>query len=457
MMDDIIRYLDDNARRYVDELKEFCRFDSVSADPARADRVRACCDWLAERIRKIGFPSVEIIPTKHHPLIVAEWPGPPDAPSVLVYGHYDVQPEDPIDLWETPPFTLTERDGKLFGRGATDDKGQFYTHLAAIEAWAAVRGAPPCTVKLIVEGEEEVGSENIAAWFAENHTRLAADVVLISDTAMFAPGRPSITYGLRGLAYFQLDIQAADRDLHSGSFGGAVDNPVQALANVLASMKDAANGRILIDGIYDDVRELTGEERDLIAALPHDDAAYAAEIGAPALHGETGFSTLERTWARPTFEANGIWGGYQGPGAKTVLPAKAGAKFSLRLVPDQTPEKTAALVRAHLEKVMPAHVRYTLLEIHGGRPFLIPLDDPYLRAAARAVTRGFGAECGFHREGGSIPITVDFAERLNAPVVLLGWGLHTERTHAPNEHFHLENFFGGMKSVAWFYEELMKV
>jgi acetylornithine deacetylase/succinyl-diaminopimelate desuccinylase-like protein len=373
--------------------------------------------------------------------------------TVLVYGHYDVQPVDPIELWDSPPFQPEVREGRLYARGAADDKGQVHMHLAAVHALLSEQAGLPVNLKFLVEGEEEMGSEHLDEFIDANREMLACDVAVISDTSFFAPGVPSITYGLRGLAYMQIDVAGPSSDLHSGSFGGSIMNPAEAIARIIAQLKDE-RGRITVPGFYDRVRELTEREREEFRRLPLDEAEHADSLGVPELWGEEGYSTLERVWARPTLEVNGIWGGFTGEGAKTVLPAEAHAKISCRLVPDQDPDETFAQVEAHVQKVCPPGVRVRVVAMHGGKPALVPLDHPAMAAASRAVERGFGVRPVFIREGGSIPVVATFDQMLGAPTVLMGVGLPDENAHAPNEWLLLENYYNGIKSVAALYEEL---
>ncbi|MBV8085201.1 MAG: dipeptidase, partial [Chloroflexi bacterium] len=371
----------------------------------------------------------------------------------LVYGHYDVQPVDPLHLWDTPPFEPTERDGELFGRGSVDDKGQVLMHWAAIEALMQTEGHLPVNLKFLVEGEEEIGSPNLDAFIASHLDLLKADVAVISDTAMYGHGIPSLCYGLRGLAYFQIDVQGPNSDLHSGSFGGAVANPANALAWILAQLK-TEDGVIRIPGFYDDVRPLSDTERAELAKLPFDEPAYRAAIDVDALTGEPGYSVLERLWARPTLDVNGIWGGFQGEGSKTIIPAEAHAKVSCRLVPDQDPDRVAELLTKHVRTIAPAGMRVTVQNLHGGRPSITPIDHPATRAAQRALERAFQKDVVFMREGGSIPVVATFDSLLHIPTVLLGVGLPDEHAHAPNERLNLDNFYRGILAAACLWHEL---
>lgn len=404
-------------------------------------------------MRSIGLQRVEVLPTPGHPVVYGEWLGAPGKPIVLIYGHYDVQPPEPLELWTSPPYQATVRDGNLYARGASDDKGQFFVHLKGIEAFLQNGGTLPVNVKMILEGEEEIGSENLPAFLRERKDLLASDLVLISDTSMFARGVPSICYSLRGLAYMQVDLVGPNRDLHSGSFGGSVHNPIQALAEMIAGLHDA-NGKVTIPGFYRDVRPLSKKERAAFKKLPWSDRNYAKDLGVKQLYGEKGYTSLERLWARPTLECNGIWGGFTGEGAKTVLPSKASAKISMRIVADQSSKKIATLFEKHIKKIAPRTVTVTVRNLHGGEPAITPIDSPGVQAAVVALEKGFGKRPLYQREGGSIPIVVQFKEVLGLDSVLLGFGLPDENAHAPDEFLSLDNFFGGIRTSAHFFNEL---
>ncbi len=454
-MNEVLAHIDLHREAFEADLTELLRIPSVSADPAFAGDVRRAGVWLRDHIASLGL-AAELIETGGHPIVYAESPPVPGKPVALVYGHYDVQPPDPLDEWTTPPFEPTVRDGKVFARGATDDKGQMLTHVKSIQSWLAAAGKLPLQVKLLIEGEEEVGSEHLEKFLKQNANRLECDCVVVSDTAQFAPGIPAITYGLRGIAYFELKLTGPKQDLHSGMFGGGVSNPANALAKVLAGLIDA-DGRVTIPGFYDDVVALTPQERSEFAALPFDEPAFRAQLGVDALAGEAGFTTLERRWARPTFDVNGLTSGYQGEGAKTVLPARASAKLSFRLVPNQDPHKIAAGMRTRLAELLPPGIRAELIEHHGAPGVVMPLDSPYLQAAASAIETGFGRRPVFMREGGSIPIVNTFADVLHADVLLLGWGQNDDNPHSPNEKFSLEDFHRGIRASAALWEELSKL
>jgi succinyl-diaminopimelate desuccinylase len=451
----IFDYIDGQRQQFEADLFELLRIPSVSADPQFADDIHRAAEWLKRHLGSLGLRA-EAIPTVGHPLVYAETPAVSGAPVVLVYGHYDVQPPDPLDEWETPPFEPTVRDGKVFARGATDDKGQMLTHVKSIQAWLSVAKKLPLQVKLLIEGEEEIGSEQLGEFLRNNVSRLACDCVVISDTSQFAPGVPAITYGLRGIAYFELRLTGPKQDLHSGVFGGGVANPANALAKMLGALVDA-DGRVTIPGFYDDVQPLTERERAEFAALPFDEQKFQEQLGVDTLAGEAGYSTLERRWARPTLDINGLTSGYQGAGAKTVLPARASAKFSCRLVPNQDPHEVAAGLRKRLTELLPPGINMELVEHHGAPGVVMPLDSPYLQAAAAAVEAGFGRRPVFIREGGSIPIVNTFAELLKADVLLLGWGQNDDNPHSPNEKFSLDDYHRGIRASAALWQELAAI
>jgi acetylornithine deacetylase/succinyl-diaminopimelate desuccinylase-like protein len=444
---DVLARVEREREQSVAELLDYLRIPSISTDPDYKADVLRCSEWLAGRLTAAGL-ATERIESAGNPLVYAEWTGAPGKPTVLFYGHYDVQPVDPIEEWRHPPFEPTVEGDHLVARGSTDDKGQQLTHVKAVEAFLAERGALPVNVKFIVEGEEESGGTAIDAFVrADAGRRLAADCVVVSDTAMYAPGQPSLIYGLRGLAYMEVRVTGPNRDLHSGTFGGAVSNPANALAQILASLRDPGTGRILVGGFYDDVRPLADWERAEFASLPFEEAEYRAELGVGALYGEAGFSTRERTWARPTCDVNGLWSGYQGKGAKTVLPARAGAKVSMRLVPDQRPDAIAARFREHVLAAAPPGVTVEVDYLHGAAPTLVDAQGPIVEAAMAAMEEVWGARPVRVREGGSIPIVGTFAEVLGVPVLLLGFGLEDDRLHSPNEKFNLSHFHGGVRSI----------
>jgi len=454
-MPGIDEYLKSHARRFEDELCELLRIPSVSADPGRSEEVRRAAGWVADQFGRLGF-AAETIATSGHPLVYAESPAVPGAPTALVYGHYDVQPADPLDQWTSPPFEPTRRQGNLYARGATDDKGQMLTHIKSVEAWMAVEGRLPMNVKFIIEGEEEVGSHALEEFIVEHSGRLACDCVVVSDGAQFAPGRPAINYGLRGIAYYELRLEGPDRDLHSGSFGGSVTNPANALAAMLAALIDQ-HGKVQIPGFYDDVAPLSQRERKELASLPFDEQEYFEQIGVDGAVGEEGYSVLERRWARPTFDISGLSSGYQGDGAKTILPATATAKFSFRLVPNQDPAKITAALKSQLEELCPPGIEMKLTDWHGSAAVQVPLESPYIEAAARAIEHAFGTPPVFTREGGSIPIVTTFHDSLKVDTLLLGWGQDDDNTHSPNEKFSLADFHRGIKASARLWEELGRI
>jgi acetylornithine deacetylase/succinyl-diaminopimelate desuccinylase-like protein len=451
MSRDLAAFFDANAARARDELFDFLRIPSVSARSEHDADTRRAADWLHASLTGIGLRA-EVIDTPGHPIVLGEWrDAGPDKPTLLIYGHYDVQPAEPLELWESPAFEPTVRDGNVYARGSVDDKGQLYLHVKALEAHLKVRGTLPVNVIVLAEGEEEVGSVNLEAFIEANRERLACDAVVISDSAMFAKGIPSILSSLRGMAYFQIDVQGPAVDLHSGSYGGAVVNPAMALARILATMHDES-GKVAIPGFYDAVRPFPDAVRAQMRSLPFDEEHFRAETGAPALGGEAGYTVLERLWTRPTCEVNGLLSGYTGEGAKTVLPSKAMAKVSCRLVPDQDPKEIERLMQAHVARVAPAGVTVTATHLHGGRPWRADLAGPLFDAAKAALAEVFGREPVVTGEGGSIPVVGDFERILGAPVLLVGFGLPGENAHAPNEWMSLENYDKGMRAMARLYE-----
>jgi acetylornithine deacetylase/succinyl-diaminopimelate desuccinylase-like protein len=454
-MESVLQYIENNQGRFLEELKEFLRIPSISNNAENKEDVLRCAHFLADQLRQIGMQRVEIFPTPGHPIVYAEWLGSPGEPTVLFYGHYDVQPVDPLDLWTSGPFEPTIRNGEIYARGSADDKGQVMMNLKAVESHFKSQGKLPVNIKFLVEGEEEVGSTHLDEFVATHKELLRADVVLISDTTMFDRGVPSICYGLRGLVYFQIDLKGSESDLHSGSFGGTVVNPNFALAHMIASLKDS-DGRVTIPGFYEDVLPMSAAEKEELSRLPFNEEKYRKSLGAPALFGEKGFSPLEQLWVRPTLEVNGLCGGFIGEGAKTVIPAKAMAKISMRLVPNQDPEKIAQRFEEHIKKITPPPVELKITRMHGGKPWVAPIDHPAIQAASRAFEKGFGKRPVFVREGGSIPVVATFAELLALPSVLMGIGLPDENAHAPNEKLNLYNFQHGILSAAFFFQELAK-
>ena len=451
----IKEYVAGNTPRFLEELSAFLRIPSISTLPERKADCAACAEHLREELTRIGMKA-RVMPTPGHPVVYAEdLSAGPDVPTSLFYGHYDVQPVDPVNLWTNPPFEPTQRGGKLYARGSADDKGQVHLHIKGIEALRAANGSLPCNVKVMIEGEEEIGSQHLEQFLRDNAKLLKCDTVLISDTAMFAQGMPSITYALRGLAYFEVTVRSANSDLHSGMFGGVVDNPINVLCDMLAGLKDKYN-RITIPGFYDDALPITDAERAQFARLPFDEAAFCRSLGIPMTRGEFGYTALEQNWARPTLDINGIWGGFTGEGAKTVLPALAHAKVSMRIVANQTPEGIERLFTEHLMRIAPPTVRVEVAALHGGPPALTPIEAPGNRAAQAALRRAFEKEPVFIRDGASIPIVALFQNILSAPVVMMGFGLPDENAHAPDENLDLENYVCGVQASAFFYEEFAK-
>ncbi|MGI9141330.1 MAG: dipeptidase [Gemmatimonadaceae bacterium] len=446
MAEDLTRFLSDNDARIRDELFALLRIPSVSARSEHKGDMARTAEWVRDSLSSLGFETV-IHQTKGHPIVVGEWRKAAGAPTVLIYGHYDVQPAEPLDLWTSPPFEPTVRDGKIFARGSVDDKGQFFLHIKAVEAHLKTRGTLPVNIVFLIEGEEEIGSEHLAEFVSVHREMLKADAVVISDSTMYAEGQPSILSSLRGLAYFEINVQGPAGDLHSGMYGGAVVNPATALASIISTFHDE-RGRVAIEGFYDAVREWEPEIREQMRELPADDAAFLKEVGATALGGEAGYTTLEKLWTRPTCEVNGMLSGYTGEGAKTVLPARAMAKVSCRLVPDQQPQDIERLFKAHVARVAPEGVTVTCEHLHGGRPWKAKLEGPIFEAARKALESAFGKAPVNTGEGGSIPVVSDFEQVLGAPVLLVGFGLPGENAHAPDEWISEENFRLGMRAMA---------
>src|SRR3954447_17328436 len=454
MSSSAVTYARDNQQRFLGELKELLRIPSVSTLPEHKDDVRRAAQFVADEMKRIGMEHVEVIPTSGHPLVYGDWLHAPGKPTVLCYGHYDVQPPDPLNEWHTPPFEPTERNQNIYARGAVDDKGQMYMHVKALESlFKTAGGKLPINVRVIIEGEEEVGGEGIARFVREHPERLKADFALVSDTEMFAPDLPTLCVGLRGMCYTELEATGAMTDLHSGMYGGAAPNPFEALARIISKLKDE-NGKILIPGFYDRVQKPSADELKAWESLPFDEEHYRqTEVGSKVLTGEPGYSVLYRTWARPTVEVHGMPGGFTGAGAKTVIPARATAKGSMRLVPNMTPAKAFAQYKIYVEKIAPKGVDVSVRLIRSGDPCLIRVDNPYIQAATRALHEVWGKDTVFIRSGGSIPIVGDFDRHLGLPSVMMGFGLPDDNLHAPNEKFHLKNFELGIKSIIRFLEE----
>ena len=443
------QFIEENRQRLLDELFDLLRIPSVSANPDFSEDVFEAAQFVADRLIEAGADHVEVCPTAGYPVVYGERIVDPALPTVLVYGHYDVQPADPYELWHSPPFEPEIRDGKIYARGACDDKGQVYMHVKAFE-YMMRYDALPCNIKFMIEGEEEVGSANLATFIVENRERLRADVVLISDTSMIANDVPSIDAGLRGLSYVEVEVTGPNRDLHSGVYGGAVTNPINALCGMIAQMHDA-HGRITIPGFYDQVQELTQGERDDLNRAPFDAEAYKKDLGIDALRGEQGYNTMERTGIRPTLDVNGIWGGYTGEGSKTVLPSKAFAKISMRLVPHQTSETATELFSRYFQSIAPPGVRVEIRPHHGGEPVVTPTDSVAFRAASLAMLDTFGVNPIPTRGGGSIPIVALFEKELGLKSVLMGFGLDSDALHSPNEHYGVFNYFKGIETIPSFF------
>lgn len=453
----IDRHLEQSQPNHLDQLKSLLRIPSISADPNSKSAMLTAAERVRDTLAAASF-HVELIPTDGPPLVYAESPAVPGKPVALVYGHYDVQPPDPLDKWTTPPFDPQERDGNLYARGATDDKGQMLTHVLGAAAWAATGQPLPLQVKFLIEGEEEVGSAQLAKYMQTDDARrrLACDVIVISDSSQYAVGQPAITYGLRGIAYYQLHFYGPKHDLHSGSFGGAINNPAIALSKFLSSIVDD-QGRIQLPGFYDNVKPLEESERKLWQNLNFSDIAFAKQMGVEALTGEAGFTTLERRWGRPTYDVHGLWSGYQGEGGKTIIPASAGAKISFRLVPNQKPAEVTEQLRKFIADNTPPGIRIELIDLHGGPGVVVNPHSPFIAAAQTAVADAFGKPAVLIREGGSIPIVADMVARLDADVLLLGWGLDDDGAHSPNEKFCIADFHRGIRASGHLWHHLSLV
>ena len=447
-------YIQSNQDRFLSELFELLRIPSVSADSRHKGDVRKAAEYVAQKLTEAGADSVQLMETKGHPIVFGEKIVDTAKPTVLVYGHYDVQPPDPLDLWKTPPFEPTVRDGKIYARGACDDKGQFYMHIKAFEIMMKHK-LLSCNIKFMIEGEEEVGSDNLGTFVKENKAKLKADVILISDTSLISLDQPSITAGLRGLSYMEVEVTGPNRDLHSGVYGGAVANPANVLSKMIASLHDE-NGRVTIPGFYDQVVELSPTDREALNKASFDLNEYKKELGIEEIQGEKGYTTLERTGTRPTLDVNGIWGGYTGEGAKTVLPSKASAKISMRLVPNQRPDEITALFTKHFLSIAPTSVKVKVTAHHGGEPAVTPTDSKAFKAAANAFEEVWGKTPIPTRDGGSIPIVALFKKELGLDTVLMGFGLDTDALHSPNEHYGIKNFLIGIETIVAFYRHYSK-
>jgi acetylornithine deacetylase/succinyl-diaminopimelate desuccinylase-like protein len=455
MNQNIKNYMKKNRDSHLHELFDFLSIPSISSLPDHKEDVDRAANWLVEALKKIGLENIAIHPTKGNPVIYGDWLHGEGKPTVLIYGHYDVQPVDPLHLWDSPPFEPVIRDEKLYARGASDDKGQIFMHLKVLEAIFKTEGTLPLNFKFCIEGEEEVGSPNLPAFVEENKNLLAADVIVISDTSMMERGKPTICYGVRGLAGLQIDVKGANNDLHSGLYGGGVHNPINALVQLLDSFH-SEHGDVTVEGFYERVLPLTDEEKQAYLDLSFDEEKQRQELGVPALYGEKGYSYLERTWVRPTLDINGIYGGFQGDGIKTVIPSEAHAKITCRLVPNQDPDEIIELLLRHIEVNKPAGVQIDITLFDKGAPYVAPFDHPAIQAAGRAYEAVYQVPTSYTRGGGSLPIISTLDQVLNAPIVLMGFGLPTENFHAPNEHFHLENFDKGMETLCTYWFELEK-
>jgi acetylornithine deacetylase/succinyl-diaminopimelate desuccinylase-like protein len=452
-MDTVISYVRDQQPRYLDDLCAFLRIESVSADSNFAQATVSCAEYVAGELRAIGLNDVAIYPTAGYPVVFGQSKQVTGRPTILVYGHYDVQPPDPLDKWITGPFEPTVRDGYLYARGVSDDKGQVLCHLKAIEAWLKVTGELPVNIKVIIEGEEEIGSPNLLPFLQAHKALLQSDVALVSDTPMLGYGQPSICTSLRGLLYVEVTATGCGTDLHSGQHGGAVPNAIAGLVHIVDRLKDET-GRVTIPGFYDDVKKLSDAERQAVAHLPHSDEDYMASIGATALCGEAGFHTLERRWYRPTLDVNGIWGGYMGEGSKTVIPNTAHAKFSMRLVAHQSPEKIYENLKRHLDSLTPPGISLSLTCYSMAKPSVVDSSHPAVLAGLEALTEVFGVQAVLQGEGGTIPVVADFQTELGIPTVLMGFNLPDDQIHAPNERFALDNFYKGIEASVRFFDKV---
>ena len=454
MSSPIENYLADHAERFVDELTQFLRIPSVSADPDCRPAIQQGAEFVRDQLAAAEFEA-EIVETDGHPIVFGNRHEADNLPTALVYGHYDVQPPDPLEDWITPPFEPAIREGRIYARGATDDKGQMLTHVKAVEAWMKTEGRLPVNVKFVIEGEEEVGSNNLDRFLESNRDRVRCDVAVVSDTSQYGPGMPAITYGLRGILACEVRLNGPSQDLHSGVFGGSVANPANALARMIGRLHDDS-GRVQIPGFYDDVVPLTEEERQRFANLPFEEATYLQALGVDAPWGEQGYTSTERRWARPTCDVNGIVGGYTGSGPKTIVPAEASAKISCRLVPNQNAARLTESLREFLEKNLLPGLRMTFTDFHGCDALVFDTESPYMTAARSAIRRAFGTDPVLIREGGSIPVVATFREVLGVDTLLLGWGQNSDNLHSPNERFSLDDFQRGIRASAALWEELAR-
>jgi acetylornithine deacetylase/succinyl-diaminopimelate desuccinylase-like protein len=448
---EVISYIKENRNNYINELKDFLRIPSISTLAQHNEDINKAAEFVAAKLTSAGISRVNIFKTEGHPIVYGEWLGAPGKPVVLIYGHYDVQPVDPIDQWNSPPFEPVIKDGKIFARGATDDKGQIYMHIKSVEAFFKTIGSLPLNVKFLIEGEEEIGSENLEKFININSDLLKCDCVLISDTALYAAGIPTLTYGLRGLAYMEVEVTGPSQDLHSGTFGGSVANPINVLADLISRLHDK-NGKITVPHFYSNVKKLTKKEKDNFRRLKFSEKTFAKEAGVIELYGEKGFSALEHIWVRPSLDCNGIYGGFTGKGAKTIIPSVATAKISMRLVPDQDPKKIVREFTKYIKKIAPKSVKVGVRDLHSAYPVMTPLNDKAAIAASVAMEKAFGKKTVYIRDGGSVPIVTVFAKKLKASPVLMGFGLNSENLHSPNEHFDLNHFQLGIISSALFFD-----
>ncbi|WP_445487208.1 dipeptidase [Niallia sp. 03133] len=450
---EIMAYLSKNRKAHLNELFQFLSKESISALPDYKQKVQETAQWTAEALKNAGMENVKVYATEGHPVVYGDYLHAEGKPTVLVYGHYDVQPVDPLHLWQSPPFSPEIRSDKIFARGASDDKGQVFMHIKAVEAILKTMEELPVNMKFCIEGEEEIGSPNLPVFVKNNTDLLQADVIVISDTSMMEKGKPTICYGLRGLCGLQINVKGPKGDLHSGLFGGAVQNPITALVSILSSFHNE-NGEITVEGFYDKVESLTMDEKNAYEALDLKDDIFIKQTGVPSLFGEKGYSTLERMWVRPTLEINGINGGFQGEGIKTVIPSEASAKITCRLVPNQDPDEIISLLQAHIQKQIPVGVDVSIQLFDKGAPFVTPFDHPAIQAAGRSYEKVYHVPTSYTRGGGSVPIVAVFDQFLELPIVLMGFGLPDENFHAPNEHFHLENYDKGLQTICTYWYEL---
>ncbi|MBM4395051.1 MAG: dipeptidase [Deltaproteobacteria bacterium] len=455
-MQKVLDVIAKNQDRYLEELYEVLRIQSVSADPARAGEVRRCGQWFVDRLTRAGLENVRLMETGGHPAVYADWLHAPGKPTVMVYGHYDVQPEDPTDKWTTPPFEPTVRDGVMYGRGTSDDKAQVMTHVAALEAWLEANGALPLNVKVFIEGEEEGGAGGTHEFVRKNRELLACDAVAVSDTAWHSPEHPTVVYALRGMCYMEVKVKGPSRDLHSGVYGGIVQNPLNALAKIIAALQDE-HGRVTVPGFYDDVVPLTDAERAEFATVAPTEERICADLGVPATWGEEGYTPTERNWARPSFDVHGVWGGFSGEGSKTVIASEGGFKVSTRLVANQDGKKVFEAFKAHVARICPPGVTAEVKFLHAATPVMVPTSSPFMAAGQRAFESAFGRRPTLVREGASIPITATFLEALKAPSIMVGYGLPGDNIHSPNENFRIEHFRKGIVCGAWLLDEFSRV